>query len=184
MYSKIYSKRLQFRKPAVGDAYILFTTYTQDSEVAKFTTWKPHVSIEETKSFIKMCIEKWKKKDEFNYIIESRENKRLIGMIKVKTDQDKANVGYVIARKYWNNGYATESVLAMVDALFGLGDITEVRAFCDAQNNASVKVMVKAGMTFVKVLPNYIIHPNLSNDKRDCLLYSITKDGYEKKRNR
>jgi RimJ/RimL family protein N-acetyltransferase len=182
--TKIYSKRLQFRKPDIGDVYVLFTTYTQDSEVTRFTTWKPHVSIEETKSFIKMCIEKWNKKDEFNYIIESKENKRLIGMIKVKTDQGKANVGYVIARQYWNNGYATESVLAMIDTLFGLEDITEVRAFCDVQNNASAKVMAKAGMNFVKNLPNYIIHPNLSNDKRDCLLYSITKDEYEKNKSR
>lgn len=180
----IYSKRLKFRKPDIVDAHTLFITYTQDLEVTKFTTWKPHVSIEETQSFIKICIEKWDKKEEFNYIIESKENKQLIGMIKIKTDRSKASVGYVIARKYWNNGYATESVLTMLDTLFALKDITEVRSFCDVQNKASSKVMAKASMNFVKILPDYIIHPNLSSDKRDCLLYSITKGEYEKKRNR
>lgn len=176
----IYSDRLQFRKPKASDAPVLFAAYTQDSEVTKFTTWKPHISVDETTSFINMCIKKWDKKEEFNYIIEFKKNKQPIGMLKIKIDKNKANIGYVIARAYWNQGYATESMLAALDAIFTLGHITEIQSFCDTQNRASARVMVKAGMSFVKVLPNYIIHPNLSDSKRDCLLYSVLKDEYKK----
>lgn len=56
-------------------------------------------------------------------------------------------IGYSIARQYWNRGYASEAATAVIDAAFtSHSDLNRVRAFADARNTASQRVMEKVGM--------------------------------------
>jgi len=51
-------------------------------------------------------------------------------------------------------------------------DIYRVFATCDVDNPASAKVMEKAGMKYEGLLRRYMIHPNVSEEPRDCLMYA------------
>lgn len=71
---------------------------------------------------------------------------RLIGMVnEVDKTADTVELGYVIHPDFWNRGYATEMLKAVIPVLFARGFRT-VRAGYFEENPASGRVMEKAGM--------------------------------------
>lgn len=62
------------------------------------------------------------------------------------------NVGYIIFVPFWNQGYATEAMLAVAAHLERSG-IIEQRAFVTLGNEASARVLLKAGFVRERVLP-------------------------------
>ena len=179
---QLTSNRLLYRKPQLTDASRLYSTYTSDPEVTHFVTWKPHTSVSQTQDFLNFCLNKWDEGNELNYLVETLDEHKTIGMVKVTFNDNSVNLGYAFAKKFWGRGYATEAVKTFMNSLFTTKKIETIQAFCDVENIASAKVMEKSGMKYKKRLLEYIIHPNISPNKRDCLLYAITKDEYESQR--
>jgi [ribosomal protein S5]-alanine N-acetyltransferase len=57
-------------------------------------------------------------------------------------------LGYSIARSHWNRGFITEAARAVVDTAFlTCTELNRIRAFADARNTSSQRVMEKLGMT-------------------------------------
>ena len=79
-------------------------------------------------------------------------DKKMIGFIGLKNGELKAagsiEVFYSINKTYWNNGYATEALKALIT--WGVETLGLHRIFsgCDIDNVASKRVMVKAGLRF------------------------------------
>lgn len=57
---------------------------------------------------------------------------------------------YGIAPEHWNAGLATEAAIAMIDRGFDVFRFARIEASADAANEASVRVMQRAGMRFWK----------------------------------
>jgi RimJ/RimL family protein N-acetyltransferase len=55
-------------------------------------------------------------------------------------------IGWRLARPYWNQGLATEAARAVVDYAFGIIDLDEIVSFTAATNATSQRVMSKLGM--------------------------------------
>ena len=71
---------------------------------------------------------------------------KLIGFINdVELDEKRAELGYVIHPDYKNQGYATETLAAAMNALFQAG-LTVVETGAFKENPASMRVMEKCGM--------------------------------------
>ena len=70
----------------------------------------------------------------------------LIGFVNDVEIKDKTiELGYAYLPKYYNQGFATETLIACIDTLFELGFET-VRTGAFEENKASMRVMEKAGM--------------------------------------
>lgn len=64
-----------------------------------------------------------------------------------------AELGYSIARAHWGRGIGTEAAGAALDAAFETWpELRRVRAFADARNTGSRRVLEKLGMTLEGVL--------------------------------
>ncbi|GAB4219299.1 MAG: GNAT family protein [Candidatus Microgenomates bacterium] len=174
---KIKIEKFLLRKPKLSDSKELFLNYASDIDVAYFTTWKPHKDENETRIFLKKIIELWNLGKEYNFIIEEKNENKPIGLFKILFKQnDIVQVGYALSKNYWGKGYMTKILKFMISFLFNKNNIAEIQAFCDIENIASQKVLIKSGMKFEKILKNYIIHPNISKtEKRDCMLFKIKK---------
>ena len=96
-------------------------------------------------------------------------------MVEIRIDGFKADVGYVIARRCWGKGLATEALLPVVEWARGQQSIYRVWALCDAENVASARVLEKAGMKREGLLRRNILHPNVSDEPRDCYCYAVVK---------
>lgn len=175
----IQTKRLQLLKPSVDDYIEIYNSYTSDKRITKYTTWETHETQEETKKFLENCINKWNEKLEYNYKIVLKSNNKIIGMVRLSFPENgNANIGYVIKYEQWNKGFATEIMQALISYLFNMLKVEQINSTCDIENKASERVMQKAGMKFQGILPNYVIHPNISIEPRDALNYAITKAEY------
>jgi ribosomal-protein-alanine N-acetyltransferase len=169
------SERLYLRQPSLYDAAIIFQKYAQDSDVTKYVIWKPHENITVTKEFLSRCIRCWEENTAFPFIIVRKEDEEIVGMIEYRIKDHSADFGYVIAKQYWGNGYATESSGLIVKWLLEHPSIYRVWAVCDVENKASARVLEKVGMQREGILRRYIMHPNISDEPRDCFCYALVK---------
>ena len=54
-------------------------------------------------------------------------------------------------------------------------DVWRIGAVCDVENRASARVMEKAGLTREGVLRRWLVHPNVSDEPRDCFSFARTR---------
>src|SRR5215216_1740433 len=83
----IETKRLFLRVPLNEDASAVFTGWTQDKEVTRYLTWRPHQQIEQTQEFIRNCLSAWEQETRFPYMICLKDNRDVIGMIDLCHDR-------------------------------------------------------------------------------------------------
>ena len=168
----LITERLMLRRPQLTDAPALFEEYCQDPEVTKYLIWRPHKGIEETINFLAGALARWESGEELTWAITHKGNDRVIGMVACRLRGHAADIGYVVARRYWNQGYVTEAARAVVEWAANLESIFRVWAVCDTANGASARVLEKVGMSREGVLRRWILHPNVSAEPRDCFVYS------------
>ena len=163
------------RMPVLADVDAVFRKYAQDKEVTKFLIWRPHENIHVTGEFILRCIRCWKDEAAFPWVIVRKNDSALVGMIELRIDKSAANLGYVVAREHWGNGYATEATKTVVEWAMRQDSIYRIWATCDVENLASARVLEKAGMQREGILRRFIVHPNISDKPRDSFCYSVVK---------
>ena len=171
----IETARLQLTPPVVEDAQEIFSSYAQDAEVTKYLVWRPHPSVETTRDFLFRCLAAWALGTAFPWVIRRKEDDRILGMIEIRVDGYRADLGYVLARPYWGQGIMTEAVRAVVNWALNEPAIYRVWAVCDVDNKASARVLEKAGLQHEGILRSWSIHPNVSPLPRDCICYAKVK---------
>jgi len=167
--------RLLLRRPLLTDAHEIYERYATDSEVTRFLVWRPHNSFKDTESFLERCVEVWDGGSAFPWILTLKESKFVIGMAELRIDGNKADVGYVLSRPFWGQGYMTEALRSIVEWGINQSSIYRVWAVCDIENKASARVLEKVGMRLEGILKRWIVCPNMSDEPRDSLCYAITK---------
>ena len=88
----------------------------------------------------------------------------------------RAEVGYVLNRRYWGQGYMAEAVRAIVDFGFRELGMNRIQARCDVPNIGSARVMEKVGMTFEGVLRQQLFEKGTFHDIK---IYSILRSEWE-----
>ena len=97
---EIKTDRLLLRKFNTSDAEAIFSTWTSDERVAKYTSWYAHKSIDDTRAYVEYMTSKNKLSD-YNWIIESDD--KVIGSINVCYSDEHleiAGIAYVLAHDY------------------------------------------------------------------------------------
>lgn len=159
----------------MGDATSIFEQYAQDPDVTRYLIWRPHKRIEETRDFLRRCISFWKSGVAFPWVLIQKKDNRLVGMVEIRVDGHRVELGYVLARPYWGNGYMAEAVRAIIDWVLSRDELYRVWAVCDVENRASARVLEKVGMQREGLLRRWGIHPCRGDEPRDCYCYAITK---------
>ena len=96
-----------------------------------------------------------------------------MGSIFVAIDEvHTGEIGYVMGKPYWGQGYATESAQAMLNFAFKTLRLQRVYAECHCENIASKRVLEKAGMRHERVLSD---HQFMRGRWWDTWVYGIRK---------
>jgi [ribosomal protein S5]-alanine N-acetyltransferase len=144
---------IAFRKLTSEDLHY-FYAWASDREVAKTMTWEAYTSINEAEKFLKDVVENhpWFKAIYLDGIP--------IGSITLNQGKGysscRAELGFVLAKKYWGKGIATAAVKKAIKMGFKDLDISRIEALVDPENIASQKVIIKAGMNYEGLLKSYI----------------------------
>ena len=87
-------------------------------------------------------------------------------------------IGYILSRAYWGNGYVTEAVAALIDLLFDEGQ-RRVFADTDPDNPASIAVLQRLGFTLEATLrAEWETHIGV----RDSLIWGLLEDEWRNRR--
>jgi [ribosomal protein S5]-alanine N-acetyltransferase len=171
------TSRLRLRPPVVEDAAAIFNAYTQDAKVARYTTWSPHRSLDETRKFLERYCEAGRKAGTvFSWLMTMSEGGHAAGIIDFRLTAGRAEVGYVLARRYWGRGFMTEAAGAVVEWVIAQPEIHRVWATVDLDNVASQRVLEKVGMVREGVLRRWVVFPNLGPVPRDVWSFARIKE--------
>lgn len=168
------TERLRLRPPVMEDAPSIFA-YAQDREVTRYLTWSPHEDVERTRHFLMRALSAWENETGFPWVLVRKQDGQLIGMVELRIRGHKAEVGYVLARPFWGQGYMSEAVRALIDWALAQPGLYRIWAVCDVENRASARVLEKSGMQREGVLRRWTMHPNLGDVPRDCYCYALVK---------
>jgi len=145
----IETSRLALRRVKMSDEEGMYTRWANDPEVTRFLRWEPHRNVEETREIVAKWMAAYATEDAYNWGIARKEDDRLIGCIGVfgaDAHDSRAETGYCIGRAFWNQGYMSEALEAVIHyMLFDVG-LNRFEAYHAVENPASGAVMRKAGM--------------------------------------
>lgn len=81
-------------------------------------------------------------------LVSAKETGEKIGRchIQIDAETDSAMVGWLLLKKEWNKGYATEIGKALLDYSFDALGVHRAFALCNPENAASRRVLEKCGM--------------------------------------
>src|SRR5262245_20646771 len=153
-------RRLRLRRPMASDAPAVFE-YASDPEVARYADWPMSTSIASVKERLSLRADEWSSGDEFHWVMTLPAEDRAIGAIACTISGHVAEFGFVLARRFWRNGYATDAARAIVEWIFSVPSVWRLAATCDIDNLASARVLEKAGLTREGILRRAIVRPNL-----------------------
>ena len=175
-YPSIEAEHLLLRPVTLDDAEAMFE-YASDRENTRYT-FPTNQSLEETKNniaqfYLANPLGRWG--------IELKDNGKFIGTIdlhKIDPALKKAAIGYIINKKYWNQGLATEANRAVIELAFEKIGMNKLTALHDKDNPASGKVMEKSGMCFSHAEPYACMDQHEEGRIVTRVHYVLTKEDY------
>lgn len=170
MPSSIETERLLLHRLRYEDAEEIFYTYASKPEATRYLSWPTHRSVDETRSYLRYAVESWEYGTEFSYAIRLK-NGVLIGSIGLMHDHGKVQLGYVISPSHWGRGFTTEACRRILTILKTVPDLYRIGTFVDADNAASIQVLIKCGLVEEARLPKWFRFVNQDNQPKDCVLF-------------
>jgi len=145
------TERLKLRALVPEDVTAMFDNWAKEEEVTKFLTWPTHTSAEVTKEVLNSWMKEYGKKDFYQWGIELRAIKQVVGTISVvhiKEDIKEVEIGYCIGSKFWNQGIMSEALKEIMRFFFEEVKVNRITARHDTNNPNSGHVMRACGLKF------------------------------------
>jgi RimJ/RimL family protein N-acetyltransferase len=143
------TKRLILRNWTLEDAPKLFEICA-DAEVMKYLGMgKPYETIEQANDFLRWA-ENYQKENGFcRWAVLLKKDEEIIGSCGFASPHgtEEIELGYLLAKKFWGKGFATEATRACLQYGFEQLKFNETIAITDLENAASQKVLEKIGFT-------------------------------------
>lgn len=174
----LYSQRCYLRKLDINDAQQLFENIYSDSKAAAYMSWDCYFDVNAVKNYL----EKWQKayeKKECYWGVFLKENDVLIGTVYLYDENAKADVGFIsycFGSKFWGNGYATETVRAVLEYGFEEIGYKNITTFVAKSNIRSQNVLNRLGFKCEATLR---MRDKTELGIEDCLSYSLLKNELE-----
>lgn len=147
LLDELVTPRLRFRPWLETDADALYR-YASDPDVGPRAGWPPHQSVEESLQVIRNIFS-----NGHTWALELKETGEPIGCMgyyahgesNIDIGGNDAELGYWIAKPYWNQGLCTEALQTMIDHCFNVMCFQTLWADFFVDNPASGRVMEKCG---------------------------------------
>ena len=154
-------------------------SYASKPENIIYMMWGPNTK-EQTQEFINMAIQQNNESPRANYHFSIILNDTLIGACSIEINDNEAELGWLLHRNHWKNGYATEVGKELLRFGFDELSLHRIIARCDSENIGSYKVMERLHMRREGLFLDSRPAHKLSDRKYgDELRYAILKDEWD-----
>ena len=175
----IETERLLLRPNTLKDAPDIFA-YASDPEVTRYVRFVTHKNIKDTHAFIRRVQASYKKGITPLWGMQSKATGRLIGalgFLQFPNPDQRAELGYVVNRNVWGQGYVTEAAKAVCDFAFKKMNVNRIEAGTIVGNVASERVLQKCGFKLEGVLRQ---REFIKGKFPDVTMYSLLREDYSK----
>ena len=176
---EIETKRLILRPFRMEDDIYMYNNWANDNEVTHFLRWPTHSSVEVSRKLLSEWIPKYENNDYYSWAIELKSISEPIGSIMVVRQREHLKlmeIGYWVGKKWWNQGFASEALGAIVHFLICEVGANRIQASHDTRNPGSGRVMEKCGLKYEGTMRQSDIN---NQGIFDCALYAIIADDYK-----
>ena len=178
--ASIETPRLLLRAFQPGDLNDIFE-YASDPEVTRHVRFVTHKSPDDTRAFLKTMEENSQAGSSVVWAITLRGGGKVIGSVGFVAwapAHRRAELGYALNRHYWNQGYASEAVAALVAHGFSALDLNRIEAFVSPAHQPSQRVLEKCGFQLEGMLRQ---HELIKGHWHDSRVYSILREDFDGK---
>lgn len=174
----LQTQRLLLRAFEIADAPIV-QSYCNDHAIYDMTLNIPHpYLIADAESWISSHEEALQQRRQANFALVVRHTNILVGTVglTIKPPLNHAEMGYWIGKPHWNNGYASEGAMAVLQFGFEVLLLDRIFACHFAKNMASGRVMQNIGLRYEEFSPKCAQKDGLLID---TYLYGLNKTDYQ-----
>lgn len=146
--------------------------YASDPEVARFRPLPDPYTRSDAAEFVDRQLRTdWSRDAEFAIVY----GPRVIGglSLHVNAEHETGELGYLLGKRWWGQGLATEAARAVVDWGFRRFGLHKVYARAHVDNTRSWRVMERLGMTREGVLRG---HWKMRDEHVDLVYYAVFRD--------
>lgn len=164
---ELMTQRLVLRRLTSDDCDMMFGNWAGDPAVTEYLRWDAHRDWIVTMEYLNEIVKQYARPDFYDWGICDRSTGVLMGSISitpaercereqpyiwknVKTELlgEMWQIGYVLGRKWWGQGLATEAAAAVRDYWFGTVGAPWLAGFHASRNVASSRVLAKTGFHY------------------------------------
>ncbi|KIL48502.1 GNAT family N-acetyltransferase [Jeotgalibacillus soli] len=175
MIPTLETKRLLLREISKEDAGSIFSCFSKE-DVTRYYGQETLNNIEQAEAFVDFFLNSYKDKRGVRWGIKLKGHQGIIGTIGFNAWSPKhkrAEIGYEIHPEHWRKGYTFEAVSRIIQYGFDEFGLTRIGAVVFMENEASIKLLTKAGFEKEGILRDYMYQNGEAND---TYVYSILKD--------
>lgn len=147
----LHTTHLILRPIVPADTTVFYRIYQTEGVLQYFPNPKPP-PIEKVERFVIYQQTHWEKYGYGNWGLQTKDTSELIGWagLQFLPDTNETEVGYLLDKPFWGQGYATEAARASLEFGFKHFDFPAIIALVHPDNLASLKVASKCGLTIVE----------------------------------
>ncbi|MBQ8179153.1 MAG: GNAT family N-acetyltransferase [Candidatus Methanomethylophilaceae archaeon] len=141
----LLTERLELRMFTMEDVRDAHRNWMTDPDVTHFLTWDVHGDVSETARVISAWIDQYPA-GSMDWCITLRGSTEPIGSITAvrdHPDEGYCEIGYCLSQRYWDNGYMTEAIRAIVRYIFDTTCYGWIQARHEVENEASGRCLEK-----------------------------------------
>ena len=155
-FETMETARLTLRDVRMDDLLEYYERLFGDGDVCRYMLFDPHQDISESMASIEKTLSRYEEGRCYRWGIALKEDDSLIGIVELlRFDEDagSCSFAYMLGCDYWNQGYGTEALTAVIRFAFEKMDIDRILVDHMSPNAASGAVMRKVGMTHIGTEP-------------------------------
>ena len=180
---ELKTNRLILRDLKEADKKVL-PSLVNDLDVSRYLAVVPFPYTQKDADwFVEHCKEEYKKKPRENYELgielqETRELVGVIGLTDVNTWNNRATLGYWLAKNYWRRGYMYEALQGLLQYAFTKLNLNRIDISADIRNEASNNLIKKIGSTFEGVARKHT-RIKSTGEVCDTNMYGLLKENWK-----
>jgi len=158
MFPILETERLTLREITMDDADSIFSCFS-NINVTRFYGQETLDKVEQAEELVSFFANSYKENRGIRWGIEIKGNQNIIGTIgfnALSPKHKRAEIGYEIHPDYWRMGYTLEAVSKIIQYGFDEFGLTRIGAVVFKDNEASNKLLKKAGFLKEGVLRDYM----------------------------
>ena len=126
--------------------------YGSDPEVAHYADWAIRTSIDGLDESLAERAKLWEAGSRFSWVIALIAEDRAIGGVTTNIHDQSADIGFLLNRRYWGNGYAREAAEAVIDFAREEAGLACLVAITNPDNTRSARLLATLGFRFERML--------------------------------